>query len=77
MMMIMIITIMIAFIAGSLLVCFSAQCVFDFLFCPWFSFYVAVSLTLQICTNEKMHKKNTSYPGYKMIINSKLKTSNN
>ena len=43
---IIIIIIMIACVAGAFLVCFSAQCVSDFLFCPWFSFYVAVSLTL-------------------------------
>ena len=43
---IIIIVIMIACVAGGFLVCFSAQCVSDFLFCPWFSFYVAVSLTL-------------------------------
>ena len=41
MMVIIIIIIMIACVAGGFLVCFSAQC-----FCPWFSVYVAVSLTL-------------------------------
>ena len=41
MMVIIIIIIMIACVAGGFLVCFSAQ-----YFCPWFSFYVAVSLTL-------------------------------
>ena len=54
---------MIACVAGGFLVCFSAQCVSDFLFCPWFSFYVAVSLTLWI-TNEKTHKENASYTDY-------------
>ena len=44
--MMMIIIIIIACVAGGFLVCFSAQCVSDFLFCPWFNFYAAVSLTL-------------------------------
>ena len=41
MVIIIIIIIMIACVAGGFLVCFSSHC-----FCPWFSFYVAVSLTL-------------------------------